>query len=68
MSAAHIWWTAGNHGLCGYVGAGASGIQFTRHAYDCLPGLWRVGITGWTNDCNAVVDDFGDLVQVRGAA
>ena len=63
---ARIWiMDDGCHGLYIYVGIN-TGLEFTRHAYCNAPGKWRVAVTGWTGmDSAAVVDDFGDLVQVK---
>lgn len=63
MSAA-VWWNAS--GNIGYLGlAPKDGLDWRRHCPTCPPGLWAVGITGWlTRACTAVIDDFGNLVQV----
>lgn len=59
-----IWWTVGE-GAC-YVGNGAGGLEWRRHGYDCVPGFWRVTITGWdAYGHKGVMDDFGNLVKVR---
>lgn len=41
-----------------------SAVVMERHGMFCKPGLWRVGILFWGSTTNAVVDDFGNLVQV----
>ncbi len=66
-SAVPVWWCdQGANGLRGYVGAANDGLEFTRHSYDCKPGLWRVAVTGWMPmECHAAVDDFGNLVRVQ---
>ena len=62
------WWWA-DHGLTAYCGEAVDGLQFSRHGFMCRPGFWLVGITGWACEvAHAVVDDFGNLVQVRVAA
>lgn len=67
MSAARIWWAdEGCSGLCGYIGQGCEGLEFVRHGYLCRPGYWNVTVTGWAVSVGcAVVDDFGNLVQVH---
>lgn len=63
---ANVWWCDSyGSGLVGYVGRGTDGLECCRHDYLCSPGLWRVGVTGWVHTVgHAVVDDFGNLVQV----
>ena len=66
MSAARIWWSDDGHGgLCGYIGAGVEGLEFVRHGFYSRPGFWCLSLTGWAIAvAHAVVDDFGNLVQV----
>lgn len=57
-------------GLLGFCGA----WMYERHARDCKPGMWRVGVVGheagefWellTKHADAVMDDFGNLRGVQ---
>lgn len=59
-----VWWSTS--GLIGYLGLnGRDGLEWRRHAFMCRPGMWAIGITGWSMEpLQAVVDDFGNLVQV----
>lgn len=63
MSAA-LW---SGHGLKGYLGLSPhDGLEWSRHDWQCRPGMWAVTVTGWRCDpMPAVIDDFGNLVQVR---
>ena len=60
-----IWWRdhTNGYGLVGYMGS-YTGLEYRRHAEFCTAGLWRVAVTGWSAASNAVVDDFGTLVEV----
>lgn len=61
-------WCAENtrgFGLVVFIGHASTGLEWRRHGPLCEPGYWRVGITGWGFVGHAVVDDFGNLVQVR---
>lgn len=55
-----------DNGLHCYLGqcSPTSNIAYYRHHPLCKPGTWRVLITGWWWGVPAVVDDFGNLVQV----
>lgn len=59
-----VWWSP--DGRAGYLGRSATdGLDYQRHGWMCRPGLWSVSITGWhVNAAFAVMDDFGNLVQV----
>jgi len=59
----NVWF---NHsGSVIYVG-GSTGLEFRRHdIFTCENGFWSVGITGWRNHGKAVIDDFGNLVEVK---
>ena len=59
-----VWWLEG--GAKGYLGlAPRDGLEWERHGELCDAGFWRVAVTGWRGmSSRAVVDDFGDLVQV----
>lgn len=60
------WWDTGHSGLIGYFGKPSDGLHWMRHAWGCKPGMWAVGITGWDSFGKAaVVDDFGNLVEVK---
>lgn len=63
---ANVWWSGGyGSGLIGYIGRVNDGLEFARHTYLCQPGYWCVSLTGWVVAvAHAVVDDFGNLVQV----
>jgi hypothetical protein len=64
-----VWWSV--ESATGYLGeAPRDGLEWTRHGYLNHPGLWRVAITGWGDACGhpAVMDDFGNLVQVQAPA
>jgi hypothetical protein len=59
-----VWWSESR--LVGYLGrASHDGLEWRRHQPFCKPGLWAVQVTGWTIAADAVIDDFGNLVQVR---
>jgi len=65
-TASYFWWIdTGRHGLVGYGGESNDGLEYRRHSYRCKPSLWAVLITGWSCFADAVVDDFGNLVQVH---
>ena len=61
-------------GGCGLFGTCENAVWFyERHADDCRPGMWNVGLAGgelgdfWpmlTQRSHAVVDDFGTLRMV----
>ena len=58
-----IWYGVGE---VAYLGRSPTdGLEWRRHDFTCQPGLWRVAVTGWGMSCNAVVDDFGNLVRVQ---
>lgn len=61
-----VWWTE-SHAVKGYLGlAPRDGLEWERHGSFCDPGFWRVSVTGWGGmTSRAVVDDFGDLVQIK---
>lgn len=53
-------------GILVYFGhAPNDGLEWRRHSFLCEPGKWRVGVTAWAMHCNAVQDDFGNLVRVQ---
>ena len=59
-----VWWSVGGNSC--YIGRGIDGLEFHRHGPMSKPGRWWVGITGWdARGHDAVIDDFGNLVQVR---
>ena len=67
LSRRYFWWWDGSSmpelgaGLFGYI----AGIQIERHTAGCRPGLWLARVTAFSMGCaHAVVDDFGNLVQV----
>lgn len=57
---ARVWYA----GSCCYIGDELQGLEYERHSYRCQPGKWHVGVTGWEMNNPAVIDDFGNLVQV----
>ena len=59
-----VWWATSS--LTGYLGESSTdGLQWERHTPMCKPGKWAVCVTGWSlGYAAAVVDDFGNLVQV----
>ena len=58
------WYDTGRYGAYGYVGR-IEGLEYLRYANICKPGLWRVNLLGWWGvGADAVIDDFGNLVQV----
>jgi hypothetical protein len=62
-----VWWSDS----AGYLGPSLlDGLEWTRHFYLNRPGFWRVAITGWGDAYGhpAVMDDFGNLVQVQAPA
>jgi hypothetical protein len=59
---ADLWWNKSG-GRC-YLGFASDGLEWSRHGEDCIGGYWRVAITGWRGEHFAVMDDFGNLVEV----
>lgn len=57
-----VWWP---QACTGYLWRSTiDGLEWRRHDALCKVGYWRVSVTGWSLSCNAVMDDFGNLVRV----
>lgn len=59
---ADLWWN--QSGTRCYVGRASGGVEWSRHSEDCRSGFWFVTLTGWGRGHDAVMDDFGNLVEV----